>query len=194
MSLPDRFQPGSVVKRLLPLCVLGMALFASGCQVRPLYSDPGPVGSTAAGVSGSVRSRLATVSVNPAADRVTQEVRNNLIFLFGGGSGEPTHVAYTLQLGIISQNISLALIQNATNDKSGQPTAGSIRMTGNYVLTRASDGQVIGRGSRLVNAGYDAPRQQYAVQRAYRDAYNRAAAEVAQAIHLSVAQDLTKNQ
>src|SRR5262245_56400449 len=109
MSLPDRFQQGLVSRLLLPLGVIGLALVVGGCQVRPLYSDPGPVSSTAAGVSGSVRSRLATVSVNPVGDRVTQEVRNNLIFLFGGGTGEPVHPAYTMQVSIIAQNISLAL-------------------------------------------------------------------------------------
>lgn len=190
MSLPDRFQP--VPKRLLSVCVLGMALIAGGCQVRPLYSDPGPVASTGAGVNGSVRSKLASISINQPGDRVTQEVRNNLIFLFGGGAGEPAHPAYSMQLRVISQNLSLALVQNATNDKSGQPTAGSIRMTGNYVLTRISDGQVVGKGTRLVTADYDAPRQRYAVERAYRDGYNRAAREVAEAINLSVAQDLNK--
>ena len=193
MSLPDRFQPGSVSRRLLSLCVVGLALVAAGCQVRPLYSDPGPVGSTAAGVSDSVRSRLQSVSVNPVGDRITQEVRNDLIFLFGGGAGEPVHPAYTLQVNVISQNLSLALVQNAINDKSGQPTAGLIRMRGNYVLKRISDGQVIGQGSRLVTANYDAPRQRFAVERAYRDGYNRAAREVAEALHLSVAQDLAKN-
>ena len=66
MSLPDRFQP--VPKRLLSACVLGMALIAGGCQVRPLYSDPGPVASTSANVSGSVRSKLASVSINEPGD------------------------------------------------------------------------------------------------------------------------------
>ena len=103
MSLPDRFQP--VPKRLLSACVLGMALIAGGCQVRPLYSDPGPVASTSANVSGSVRSKLASVSINERGDRVTQEVRNNLIFLFGGGAGEPVHPAYTLRISVISQSL-----------------------------------------------------------------------------------------
>jgi len=193
MWLPDRFQPGLASRRFLSICVVGLALVAGGCQVRPLYSDPGPVGSTAAGVSDNVRSRLASVSVNPVGDRISQEVRNNLIFMFGGGAGEPVHPAYNMQLVIISQNLSLALIQNAVNDKSGQPTAGLIRMRGDYVLTRISDGQVIGRGSRLVTANYDAPRQRFAVERAYRDAYNRAAKEIAESLHLSVAQDLIKH-
>jgi LPS-assembly lipoprotein len=190
MSLPDRFQP--VPKRLLSACVLGMALIAGGCQVRPLYSDPGPVASTSANVSGSVRSKLASVSINEPGDRVTQEVRNNLIFLFGGGAGEPVHPAYTLRISVISQNLSLALIQNADNDKSGQPTAGTIRMTGSYVLTRIADGQVVGKGNRIVTAGYDAPRQRFAAERAVRDANNRAARELAEAVNLNVAQDLSK--
>jgi LPS-assembly lipoprotein len=190
MSLPDRFQP--VPKRLLSVCVLGMALIAGGCQVRPLYSDPGPVGSTSAGVTGSVRSKLANISVNQPGDRVTQEVRNNLIFLFAGGAGEPVHPAHSLALSVYSQNLSLALIQNATNDRSGQPTAGEIRMTGNYVLTRLSDGQVVGRGNRIVTADYDAPRQRFAVERAIRNANNRAARELAEALNLSVAQDVSK--
>ncbi|ATU90263.1 hypothetical protein [Phyllobacterium zundukense] len=192
MSLPDRFQWGLGSRRLLSVCVIGMALIAGGCQVRPLYSDPSPVGSTGAGLTGSVRSKLATITVSQPGSREAQEVRNNLIFLFAGGAGEPANPVYSMQLSVIPQNLSLMLVQNATNDKSGQPTAGSVRMTGNYVLTRLSDGQVVGRGTRLVTADYDAPRQRFAVTRAVRDANNRAARELAEALNLSVAQDLSK--
>lgn len=188
MSLPDRFQPMSGSKRLLSACVLGMALIASGCQVRPLYSNAGPV----AGVSGSVQSKLATIAIAEVGSREAQQVRNNLIFMFNHGAGQPANAAYTLQLGVSYQDLSLALIQNATNDKSGQPTAGSMRMTGSYTLTRISDGKVVGKGTRLVTADYDAPRQRYAVLRAQRDAVNRAAREVAEALNLSVAQDISK--
>ena len=121
MSLPDRFQPGSRAGRLLlSVCVLGMALIAGGCQVRPLYSTPSP--TVTGSVNDNIRSKLASISINQPGDRVTQEVRNNLIFLFGGGAGEPTSPVYSLQLGISSRDLSLLLVQNATNDKSGQPT------------------------------------------------------------------------
>ena len=191
MSLPDRFQPGPRSGRLLlSVCVLGMALIAGGCQVRPLYSTPSP--TVTGSVNDNIRSKLASISINQPGDRVTQEVRNNLIFLFGGGAGEPTSPVYSLQLGISSRDLSLLLVQNATNDKSGQPTAGSMRMTGNYTLTRLSDGKVVGNGTRIVTADYDAPRQRYAVLRAQRDANIRAAREVAEAINLSIAQDLSK--
>jgi len=192
MSLPDRFQPMSGSKRLLSVCVLGMALIAGGCQVRPLYSNPGPVAGAGAGVSGSVQSKLATIAIAEVGSREAQQVRNNLIFMFNHGAGQPANAAYTLQLGVSYQDLSLALIQNATNDKSGQPTAGSMRMTGSYTLTRIADGKVVGKGTRLVTADYDAPRQRYAVLRAQRDAVNRAAREVAEALNLSVAQDMSK--
>lgn len=192
MSLSDRWMQGFSSKRLLSLCVVGLALIASGCQVRPLYSDAAPTVGGSVGVNGSMRSKLASVSINLPGDRVTQEVRNHMIFLFAGGAGQPTSPLYSLQLGVSAKNLSLALIQNANNDKSGQPTAGLIRMTGTYVLTRTSDGQVVGKGTRIVTSNYDSPRQRFAATRAARDANNRAARELAEALNLSVAQDLSK--
>lgn len=192
MSLSDRWSPSLGSKRLLSICVVGLALIAGGCQVRPLYSEAGPAAGSGVGVTGNIRSKLASISINLPGDRVTQEVRNHMIFLFAGGAGQPASPAYSLQLGVLSRDLSLALIQNATNDKSGQPTAGSIRMTGTYVLTRLSDKKVVGKGTRLITADYDAPRQRFAVVRAQRDANNRAARELAEALNLSIAQDLSK--
>ncbi|MDR6631617.1 LPS-assembly lipoprotein [Phyllobacterium sp. 1468] len=158
--------------------------------MRPLYSTPSP--TVTGSVNDNIRSRLATISINQPGDRVTQEVRNNLIFLFAGGAGQPASPAYSLTLSVASRDLSLLLVQNATNDKSGQPTAGSMRMTGSYTLTRLSDGKVVGSGTRIVTADYDAPRQRYAVLRAQRDANNRAARELAETLNLAVAQDLSK--
>ncbi|MGH7002940.1 MAG: LPS assembly lipoprotein LptE [Alphaproteobacteria bacterium] len=192
MSLSDRVQPGLAAKRLFSVCVIGLALIAGGCQVRPLYSSAGPAAGSSVGSSDSVRSRLAAVSINQPHDRVTQEVRNHLIFLFAGGAGQPASPAYSLQLAVVTRNLSLALIQNANNDRSGQPTAGLVRMTGTYVLKRNSDGKVVGKGSRIVTSSYDSPRQRFAATRAYRDATNRAARELAETLNLSVAQDMSK--
>ncbi|MEP7452465.1 LPS assembly lipoprotein LptE [Phyllobacterium sp. SB3] len=192
MSLSDRWMQGFSSKRLLSLCVVGLALVAGGCQVRPLYSDSAPAAGSSVGVNGSIRSKLASVSINQPGDRITQEVRNHMIFLFAGGAGQPASPAYSLRLAVSSKNLSLALVQNATNDKSGQPTAGLIRMTGTYVLTRTSDGKVVGQKTRIVTSNYDSPRQRFAATRAARDANNRAARELAEALNLSVAQDLSK--
>ncbi len=74
------------------------------------------------------------ITINQPGTREAQEVRNHLIFLFAGGAGEPASPAYSMQLSVVPQYLSLMLVQNATNDKSGQPTAGLMRMTGNYVV------------------------------------------------------------
>ena len=62
--------------------------------MRPLYSTPSP--TVTGSVNDNIRSKLASISINQPGDRVTQEVRNNLIFLFGGGAGEPASPAYSL--------------------------------------------------------------------------------------------------
>ena len=86
----------------------------------------------------------------------------------------------------------MLLVQNATNDKSGQPTAGSMRMTGNYTLTRLSDGKVVGNGTRIVTADYDAPRQRYAVLGPSATRTIALRERLPKSINLSVAQDLSK--
>ena len=61
---------------------ISVVLFAgllAGCQVRPLYSE-----------ASGTRQKLLTVNFDSAGDRVTQEVRNHLIFLAYGGAGAPT--------------------------------------------------------------------------------------------------------
>ena len=84
-------------------------------------------------------------------------------------------------------------------NKKKQPPIKSLiadgsEITGNISFTDGLrvDGKVVGKGTRLVTADYDAPRQRYAVLRAQRDAINRAAREVAEALNLSVAQDMSK--
>ncbi len=64
--------------------------------MRPLYSTPSP--TVTGSVNDNIRSKLASISINQPGDRVTQEVRNNLIFLFAGGAGEPASPVYSLQL------------------------------------------------------------------------------------------------
>ena len=59
------------------------------CQVRPLYYS-------ATGVDTS----LASIEIQEAKDRVSQEFRNRLIFLYSGGRGEPVTSDYTLDFKV----------------------------------------------------------------------------------------------
>jgi len=189
MSLPDREKTG--VTRLLGRTALyglvaSLAL-VSACTVRPLYSNaPLTAGSTVGAAA-----ELASISVKPVKTRYAQQVRNNLIFGFGQGAGEPATPAYVLDLGVTELVESAALVQIQTDED--EPTAGTVTLTSSYVLTDASTGAVIATGKRSVPSSFDRPRQEYASYRAQLDAENRAARELADLLRLSVAQDLIKH-
>jgi LPS-assembly lipoprotein len=169
---------------------LAIALIAlGGCQVRPLYSAAGP--NTAPNAVGTrANSALNSIAVAEVDNRVAQEVRNQLIFALSGGAGEPASPAYTVDLGVTSQVLSVATAQTiSTND--GQPTAGSVVLTSLYILKDAS-GQQIASGKRSATASFDRPLQQFASLRAQRDAENRASRELADLLKLALAADLAK--
>ena len=127
MSLPER-------KKRLPhasaaLALLLAAAVVTGCQVRPLYSD----GPTAAdGSSTGTTAELAAIAVKPVQTRYAQEVRNRLIFLLGGGSGQTTAPSYSLELIVTELKDKAAAFGIApmpvTATRPGAPasTAGSI--------------------------------------------------------------------
>src|SRR5215475_1352095 len=102
MSSPERGKGFTARRTILGAVLLAMAGLASlaGCTVKPLYSDAGYSGPSA--VTGSIGSALSTIAIKPANNRVELEVRNNLIFLFGGGKGEPADPRYTLALTVSS--------------------------------------------------------------------------------------------
>ncbi|MBX3598891.1 MAG: hypothetical protein KF874_15105 [Rhizobiaceae bacterium] len=163
------------------------AMVLSACTARPLYSVTAPA---AAGVSSTMRAELASIAIKPVQTRYAQEVRNRLVFLFGGGQGEPATPRYSLDLRVTSIREAAALRQVTRGEN--EPTAATITMIGNYVLTRASDGAVVGQGSRRIMSSFDVPRQSFAEMRAAIDAQNRAASELAQLLQLSIAQDLSR--
>lgn len=166
------------------LCLALLALPA--CTVQPLY-DGG--GSTTSGRAGATIAGLDSIAIKPEANRIGQQVRNQLIFLLNRGSGQPADARYNLALGVTSSLELSATIQRAGIN---EPTAATITMTSNYVLTDAATGETKATGKRFVSASYDIPRQQFAAQRAARDAQDRAARELAELVQLSVAQDLSR--
>lgn len=183
MSLPERIaMPMSGYARGVALAALLAALAAtSACTVRPLYKTPAAAGQQVGEVAF-----LSSIAIKPAESRFEQEVRNHLIFLFSGGSGEPADPRFSLALEVSSRVQSGAVRQVADED---EPTAGTVILAASYVLTRVGTGEVVSTGQRQVAAAFDRPRQQFAAARAERDAQNRAARELAELIRLAIAQD-----
>jgi len=188
MSSSDKQRPGMASPSRRMALAAGMTLafgLVAGCTARPLYGSVAP-----AGPGGPLSSRLASIDIPPASDRVGQELRNHLIFMFGGGQGRPAHPVYRLDL-LTRVTKSVPATIN-TGSVSLEPTAGTISVRAAYTLTEIETGKVVARGNRAVQSPYDIPRQDFAAHRAVRDAENRAARELAELLRLVVAQDLER--
>jgi LPS-assembly lipoprotein len=190
MSLPECIKKiVSPVRSFAALAALAAAL--AGCTVQPLYSTAGNTGISAS-VAPDMRTKLASVSIEPANSIFEQSVRNRLIFLLGGGEGETKNPAYKLRMGLHHATVSAVVVDvGERSDRIGRPSAGSVRATSNYVLLN-NDGKPVASGKRVVLASFDRPRQEFANLRAERDAEKRAADELAEQIYLSLAQNLSK--
>jgi len=189
MSLPDREKTelSRLLRRLALAGLVGSFALVSACTVRPLYSSA-PL-STGSNVSANTE--LASIGIKPVNTRYAQQVRNNLIFGFGRGAGEPASPVYSLSLGVTEAVESSALVQVGTDQD--EPTAGTVTLTAGYTLTDAKTGAKIASGKRSITSSFDRPRQEFAAYRAQIDAENRAARELAEALQLSIAQDLVKH-
>jgi LPS-assembly lipoprotein len=167
--------------------IVGGALMAvAGCTVEPLYmAAPSP---SSASPTGSIGSDLSTIAVKPVGDRVAQQVRNHLIFLFGGGKGQPASPRYSLALSVIASSEPTTNIQI---NNENEPSSAILTAYATYVLTDAG-GQVFSQGSQQFQSSYDVPRQEFAAVRARIDAEDRAARELAELVQLAVAQDLKR--
>ena len=187
MSLPDREKTelSRLLRRVALAGLVGALALVSACTVRPLYSNaPLSTGLTA-------NTELASIAIKPVKTRYAQQVRNNLIFGFGRGAGEPASPLYSLDLTVTEAVDSAALVQVGTDED--EPTAGSVTLNASYTLTDMKTGAVITVGKRAITSSFDRPRQEFAAYRAQIDAENRAARELAEALQLSIAQDLVRH-
>jgi LPS-assembly lipoprotein len=157
---------------------------ASACTVKPLYSNPSS-GTAQAGVTAD----LSSIAIKPVEQRYAQQVRNHLIFLFNRGAGQPAAAAYTLTLVVTAMHESAAVVQVGDDN---EPTAGTVTLTARYSLAGTTSGEVIASGRRQITSSYDVPRQEFAAYRARLNAEDRAARELAELLHLAIAQQLSR--
>jgi LPS-assembly lipoprotein len=159
----------------------------AGCTVQPLHS--GSTSFTSAAGTAAEASVLASVDVAPVDTREAQQVRNHLIFLLGGGQGQPSQPAYTLTLNVNASHSRAARIQIGTDD---EPTSQTVTMRARYMLRDNATGRPVAAGNRQTLAAYDLSRQEFAALRAARNAEDRAARELAELLRMAVIQGLTQ--
>jgi LPS-assembly lipoprotein len=155
--------------------LIGAALLLAGCQARPLYNND----------DGQTREALAAIAFSSANSRVGLEVRNRLIFLTSGGSGESATPQYRVQLDV--QSSIAGILLDAAADT---PNAGRAVVSGTYNIRRISDDTVLKAGRRESVALFDYPKQEFAKLRAVRDAEDRASRELAELIYADLAMAL----
>lgn len=187
MLLPDRNsrQKQATRRRLPGLAAIAMLSAVTACTVTPLYQDR----TAQTGFAAQTADRLSQISVDEVNTRAAQQVRNHLIFLLGGGAGQPSDPRYSLKINVSSGETSVATVQLPT-ENDGRPSAGAMVVSASYTLSDLQTGANVTSGSRSVTAAFDRPRQEFAVYRARRDAEDRAARELAEFIRLALAQKL----
>lgn len=185
MSSSERAGHRPANRRWRAIVAVAGLLAVTACTVQPLYSVATP---SATPVTGSIAGDLSSIAIKPVSNRVGQEVRNNLIFLFNGGKGQPAESRYTLELTVSALSEATTTIQI---NKLDEPTSAILTAIASYRLKDAA-GKHFGSGRRQFASSYDVPRQEFAAVRARRDAENRAARELAELVRLAVAQDLAR--
>jgi LPS-assembly lipoprotein len=150
--------------------------------VQPLYAP-----TVSPGISSPAP--LGSIHVAEVDNRVGQQLRNHLIFLLNGGSGQPANPEYELGIKVATDNKSALAIQTTTAD---EPTAKKVTVTANYKLNRVSDDAVLSNRRARATASYDVSDQEFANIRAERDAEDRAARDVAERLRALIAADLKR--
>ncbi|MGO4138101.1 LPS assembly lipoprotein LptE [Rhizobium brockwellii] len=156
--------------------ILASAAFISACQVRPLYSE-----------NSGVVEKLSSVGFSEAGSRVEQQIRNRLIFLASRGAGEAVNPQYLVEIHATSAVADTLLAESSDTSKAGRVT-----INVSYTLRATADNHVIKAGSRQATALVDFSEQEFAKQRAIRDAENRAADQTAEFVGADIAAALSR--
>ena len=164
----------------------GLMALLAGCTVEPLYQS-----SIDGAVPAAQAPLLAQVTVAEAPDRVTQQVRNRLLFLLHRGGAADPQPRYNAELTVASATQGIFRVE--TPDGSANVTSRRVTLTGTLTLTTIGDGTVLARETRSANASFENTAQEFANLRAQRDAENRAAAELAEQFRIAIATRLSES-
>ena len=140
-------------------------LTVSGCGFHPLYG-------------GKLAPQLASIYVEPVAERDGYELRNQLIDLLGS-DGREAGKAYRLKLTLNEVSNGVTLQNDATITRYNDS------LTANYVLSDAK-GQELRRGALTSLSSYNVVTSPYATLAARQDSDKRAAQDLAQRIGLDL--------
>lgn len=148
---------------------LGLSGVLSGCtSVQPLY---GSIGTNKSPVAAQMRQ----VDVEIAKSRLSQVIRNELVFYLYGGEGSPDpKPQYKLSVRVNDSNVPVGVEKYA-----GMPAAYLEQLNATFTLVETGSQKTVLSGTSFANAAYDFSNQRFANVRALRDAQDRAGKVIA---------------
>lgn len=167
------------IRRLVRLAApFACAGLLAGC-FQPMYSEH------SVGGGPNLHAALASVDVSQIAaaagsaeSRIAVETRNSLLFRLNGGT-VPKVPEYRLNIRLTSTQTTVIVDLN-----SARPELQNYGLNASYTLTEAKTGRVVVDDQTFARVTYDIPgeEQRFARARGLRDAENRAAQVIADAI------------
>lgn len=157
-------------------------LLAGACTVQPLYAPQATEGQT-------IALTALPVAIEAAGDRIELEVRERLLFRLGNGR-DPETASNRLSLDVRAATAGLFRVSGSS---TGQTTAATTTVTILSNLVNASDGAVVKRFRAVATTSFDKGSQEFANERAQRDAEFRAARAAADDLATQVRAYLATN-
>jgi LPS-assembly lipoprotein len=142
-----------------------LCLVLAGCGFHPLYG-------------GKLSPQLASIYVEPVAERDGYELRNQLIDLLGS-DGREAGKAYRLRLTLNQVSNGVTLQNDATITRYNDT------LTATYVLTDAK-GTEITRGSQTSLSSFNVSNSPYSTVAVQQDSDRRAADDIADRIRMDL--------
>lgn len=185
MSLLEGAGVRALAKTVKSVAVAGLlaavTALGSGCGWQPLY------GPTASGAN--LNDVMRTVNISTVPGRVGQRIRNELLFKqTGGGAREEADQAkYRLDIAVRESLV------NTLVDQQGKAEGQIYQLYTEFKLVRLSDSKVVLEGHSNARAAFDRVVSVFADLRAQRDAQDRAARTISEAISTRLAAFFSTN-
>ena len=158
----------SLFRTFAPIFVV---LLLGACGFRSLYGTD---------ATGDAPGELATIKVNPIADRLGQQLRNNLLDLLNP-RGRPANPRYFLTVRLDQSTQRLAI------EKDAFATRANLRLLANFSLHDPDSQEIVRSGKSLMVSSYNILASEFATLMAEKDAKARAAREIAHDIRTRLA-------
>ena len=150
---------------------LFVVLLIGACGFRSLYGTDATRDATG---------DLATIEINPIADRLGQQLRNKLLDLLNP-RGHPANPRYFLTVHLDQSTQRLAI------EKDAFATRANFRLGANFSLQDPESREIVLSGKSLMVSSYNILDSEFATLMAEKDAKARAAREIAHDIRTRLA-------